>query len=59
MISVLSSYLNLVVLSGFFRFVTAKRLPDLAFHKYSMYRSSNPSAVDDPYSIINACGPEG
>jgi len=24
-----------------------------------MYRSSNPSAVDDPNSIINACGPEG
>jgi hypothetical protein len=24
-----------------------------------MYRSSNCSAVDDPDSIINACGPEG
>jgi len=24
-----------------------------------MYLSSNPSAVDDPHSIINARGPEG
>jgi hypothetical protein len=56
----LSAYLNLVVPSGFSPFfLNAKPLPDLAFHTYSKYRSSNPSAVDDPNSIINACGPEG
>ena len=56
----LSSYLDLVVPSGLLPFfLTAKRLPDLAFHRYSMYLSSNPSAVEDLNSIINACGPEG